>query len=87
MDELLTTAEIAKLLKCNKNYVGDLVKSGLLPYLQIGSRKVRKIAFNEFLKSYEGWDITDPYHPKQLYDIDTNEVHIKNRTEGRKASA
>ncbi len=65
-DELFTTAEIAKLLKCNKNYVGDLLKSGLLPYLQLGSRKVRRSALEKFMKDYEGWDLTDPYNPKLI---------------------
>ncbi len=65
-DELLTTAEIAKLLKCNKNYIGNLFKSGLLPYMQFGSRKVRRKTFELFLQKYEGWDLSDPYYPKKL---------------------
>jgi excisionase family DNA binding protein len=64
MDELLTTSDIAKLLKCNKNYVGELLKSGLLPYLQMGSRKVRRKAFEEFLQKYDGWNLSDPYNPE-----------------------
>jgi len=66
MDELLTTPEIAKLLKCNKNFVGNLLKSGLLPYLHLGSRKVRRSSFERFLKDYEGWDISDPFNPKKI---------------------
>lgn len=66
MDELLTTSEVAKLLKCNKNFVGTLFKSGLLPYLQLGSRKVRRKALEEFLEKYEGWDLSDPYNPKPI---------------------
>jgi len=66
MDELLTTSEVAKLLKSNRNYVGDLLKSGLLPYLLVGSRKVRRKAFEEFLQKYEGWDLSDPYNPKPI---------------------
>lgn len=66
MDELLTTSEVAKLLKCNRNFVGDLLKSGLLPYIVLGSRKVRRKALEEFMQKYEGWDITDPYNPKEI---------------------
>lgn len=65
-DELLTVLDISKLLKCNRNFASDLLKAGLIPYLQLGSRKVRRKAFNEFLAKYEGWDITDPYHPKEI---------------------
>lgn len=71
MDELLTTAEVALLLKSNKNYVGDLIKSGLLPYMKIGSRRVRRSTFNEFLKKYEGWDLSDPYNPLQINERST----------------
>ena len=66
MDELLTTTEVAKILKCNKNFVGELFKSGLLPYLKLGSRKVRRKALEEFMKKYEGWDLSDPYNPKEI---------------------
>jgi hypothetical protein len=54
------------LLKCNKNFAGEILKAGLLPYLQLGSRKVRRNAFEEFLQKYEGWDLSDPYNPKPI---------------------
>lgn len=66
MDELLTTSEVSRLLKCNKNFVGDLIKAGLLPYLQLGSRKVRRKSLEDFLEKYEGWDLSDPYNPKKI---------------------
>jgi excisionase family DNA binding protein len=65
-DELLTTAEVSKLLKCNKNSVGVLLSSGLLPYLKLGNRKIRRTSLEEFLIKYEGWDLTDPFNPKSI---------------------
>lgn len=65
-DELLTTTEVGKLLKCNRGFVYKLLDTGLLPYMWLGSRKVRVSAINEFLQKYEGWDLTDPYNPKPI---------------------
>lgn len=59
-DVLYTVAEVAKLIKCNTNYVYELIKKGLLPGLKLGSMKVRKAALLEFLEKYEGKDLTDP---------------------------
>jgi excisionase family DNA binding protein len=57
---LLTIAEVAKELKTNVTYVHRLRKAGLLPCIKLGTYKVRKEALEEFLKKYEGHDLTDP---------------------------
>lgn len=54
---LLTVSEVAKQLKVNKNYVYDLIHSGILPSIKIGSIKVRNEALNEFLQNYEGKNV------------------------------
>lgn len=66
MDFLYTVRETAKLLKTNANYVYDLIKLGYLPALKLGSLKVRKVAIDEFLKKYEGKDLTDLNNIKEL---------------------
>lgn len=67
MNEVLyTVAETAKLLKTNPNYVYSLVRLGLLPALKLGSIKIRKDAIDEFLKKYEGLDLTDLNNIKEL---------------------
>lgn len=65
-DVLYTTSQVAELIHTNRNYVGELIKAGVLPYLKMGSRKIRKTALDEFLEKWEGWDLTDPYNPVKL---------------------
>ncbi len=67
MNEVLyTVAETAKLLKTNPNYVYSLIKSGFLPALKLGSMKIRREAIDEFLKKYEGLDLTDLKNIREL---------------------
>ncbi len=54
---LLTIKEVAKELKVNANYVYRLINSGLLPYVQLGSKKVRRESLEKFLKLYDGTNI------------------------------
>lgn len=68
MNELLTMKETAEQLQTNVNYIHNLRKAGLLPVLKLGNFKVRKQSLEDFLKKWEGWDLTDPYHPKELKD-------------------
>ena len=65
-DVLYTVNEVAKLIKCNTNYVYDLIKAGLLPALKLGSYKIRRTALLEFLEKNEGKDLTDPFNIKPL---------------------
>lgn len=61
-DVVYTISELAKLLKCNATYVGQLRRAKLLPFLKLGCYKCRRSALDEFLKKYEGYDLTDPFH-------------------------
>lgn len=63
---LYTVKEVSKLLKCNVDAVHRLRKAGVLPFLKLGSYKVRKEALENFLKEYEGMDLTDPFEIKKL---------------------
>lgn len=58
-DILYTVSEVAKLIKCNTNYVYGLIRKGFLPALKLGSYKVRRAALLEFLEKYEGKDLTN----------------------------
>ena len=66
MDELLTVKEVSEILKTNVDYVHNLRKSGLLPFIKIGCYKCRKQALMEFLEDMEGMDITNPYKVREL---------------------
>lgn len=53
MERLLTVREAAKVLKTNANFVYSLLEKGQLPYLKIGSLKIRESALDEFIRSNE----------------------------------
>lgn len=63
---LYTVKEVAMLLKTNVDYVHKLRKAGLLPFLKLGQYKVRRESLIEFLKRYEGKDLTNPFDIKEL---------------------
>lgn len=66
MNELLEVAEIAKRLKCNRNKVYDLIKSGQLVGLKLGRMKVSTIELENFMIRNAGKDLTDPFNVKDL---------------------
>ncbi len=61
-----TVAEVAEILKCNKDYVYKLYKSGLLRFMKLGSLKCRKTTLEEFLAKYDGFDISDPFNVQEI---------------------
>lgn len=63
---LFTVAEVAQILKTNVDYVHKLRKAKLLPFIKLGSYKIRKEALQNFLMTYEGKDITEPFDVKEL---------------------
>lgn len=65
-DVLYTVSEVAELIKCNTNYVYQLIKADLLPGLKLGSMKVTRLSLLEFLKKYEGYDLTNPFDVKPI---------------------
>ena len=46
---LLSVAEVAKLLKVNRNFVYKLINNGELEAVRIGSIKVREEALNRYV--------------------------------------
>lgn len=63
---LYTVKEVSEILKCNVDYVHRLRKAGLLDFIKLGCYKVRKESIEEFLATWNGWDLTDPQNPKRL---------------------
>ncbi|PEA87203.1 DNA-binding protein [Bacillus thuringiensis] len=66
MNQLLEIATVAKLLKCNKNKVYELIKSGQLQGLKLGRMKVTTMEIDSFLERNLGKDLSDPYNVKDL---------------------
>lgn len=64
MDELLTVDEVAKVIKCGKNMIYNLMNKGYLEYLVLGHRKVRRKTLEAFMEKYEGYDLSDLDNPK-----------------------
>lgn len=49
---LYTVKEVSKVLQVSINSVYDLMNKGQLPYLQIGSKKVRGSDLERFIETY-----------------------------------
>lgn len=58
--------EVSVLLHTNPAYVYRIINLGLLPALKLGSIRVRKDALDNFLRQYEGFDLSDPCDIKPL---------------------
>lgn len=63
---LLTVAEVAKILRTNKNYVYKLNQAGLLRFLKLGSLNCTQASVEEFLVKYDGFDLSNPFEVKKL---------------------
>lgn len=63
---IYTVKGVSLLLHSNIGYVYQLIDLGLLPALKLGSLKVRKEALDEFLRKYEGFDLSDLNDIKSL---------------------
>lgn len=59
-DVLYTIAEVAALLKVNKNAVYFLIREGYLTSIKIGCRKVTRRALLSFLEKFDGEEIPYP---------------------------
>lgn len=66
MNQLLEVSEVSKLLRCNKNKVYELIKSGQLQGLKLGRMKVSTIELDNFLMRNTGKDLTDPFNVHDL---------------------
>ena len=74
---LFTVKQVSELLHTNPTYVYKLINNKLLPVLKLGSCKVRKLALDEFLEKYEGYDLTDPANIKLLSVDSISEKQIR----------
>jgi len=66
MNRLYEVAEVAKILKCNRNTVYTLIKSGQLQGLKLGRMKVSTFELDNFMVRNRGLDLTDPYLVKKI---------------------
>ncbi len=71
---LYTVQEVAKILKCNTAMVYKLRKAGLLPFLKLGQYKCRRETLEEFLRKYEGYDITEPENVCMLPEFERTQA-------------
>lgn len=53
---LYTVAEVAAILKVNKNTVYHLIDCGYLKAMKLGCKKITRMALLDFLKKYENFD-------------------------------
>lgn len=67
-----TVSEIAQILKVSKNTVYELIHSGVLRCFKLGITKITAKALNEFLETYDGYDLSDLTDIKLLHQYKTN---------------
>lgn len=65
-EELLTVKQVSHVLKTNTAYVYRLRDSGLLKFMKLGTLKCRRGVLDDFIRSMDGMDATDPLHIKPL---------------------
>lgn len=63
---LYTVKEVSTIMHTNTGYVYQLISSGLLPALKLGSLKIRHATLMKFLNEYDGYDLTDPGNIEKL---------------------
>ena len=57
-EPLYTVPEAAKILKVNTNAVYSFINTGKLPYLLLGSKKIRGIDLEEFINKYPAAEVS-----------------------------
>ena len=72
-EELLSVKQVSQVLKTNTAYVYRLKNAGLLKFMKLGTLKCRRSALDEFIRSMDGMDVTDPLHIKPLEGEATHE--------------
>lgn len=65
-EELLTVKQVSQVLKTNTAYVYRLRDAGLLKFMKLGTLKCRRSVLDDFIRSMDGMDVTDPLHIKPL---------------------
>lgn len=63
---IYTVKEVAAILHTSPNYVYELLDKGLLPYIQLQSKKILKSSLEEFLILNVGNDLSDLNNVKKL---------------------
>ena len=66
-EELLTVKQVSQVLNTNTAYVYRLRDAGLLKFMKLGTLKCRRSVLDDFIRSMDGMDATDPLHIKPLY--------------------
>ena len=70
---LYTVDEISKILKINRNSAYDLISMGVLRAMKLGRLKVTRTSLLTFLKEYNGKDLSNLEHIKEL-NVKSNAV-------------
>lgn len=56
---IYTVKEVSQLLHTNPAFIYKLISTGMLPALKLGSLRIRKETLEQFLRQYEGYDLSD----------------------------
>ena len=68
-DVVYSVKEVSKILKTNSAYIYELIRTGKLPALKLGSIRVRRQTLIRFLNEYDGYDLSDINDIKVLHSL------------------
>lgn len=64
-----TVKQVSQILHTNPQFIYELIGLELLPALKLRSTRVRKESLEEFLRKYDGYDLSDPRNIKTLVSL------------------
>ena len=71
---IYTVKEVAKMLHCSPNFIYELIGSGYLPAIKLGSIKILKTSLEQFLIDNQGKDFSNLNNIAELKDLSIKEL-------------
>lgn len=65
---IYTVREVSEILGVNRNSIYKLINAGILKTMKYGRQKITYSSLEEFLKNYDGYDLTDLSRIKCIYE-------------------
>lgn len=66
---IYTVSEVAEMLHTSPNLIYDLIATGKLEAIKVGSLKIYRDTLIQFIETYNGYDVSDPKHIMPLRGV------------------
>ena len=71
---IYTVKEVAKMLHCSPNFIYELIESGYLPAIKLGSIKILKTSLEQFLINNQGKDFSNLNNITELKELSIKDL-------------